>query len=125
MTDRGAGDAGVLANWADQLRAMDAADTEALAALFTPDATLVHMTGHVQPLEAWMAGIRAREFVYHRVVEQGVDVEVGGDTARLVGRIVTGVTDDGSGQAWPLRVEQDLVRSGSAWLCRQSRVTLA
>ena len=47
-----------------------------------------------------------------------------GDAARLVGRVITGVTDDGSGQAWRLRIEQDLARTSGGWLCTASRVTM-
>ena len=114
----------ILANWRAQLQGMDEADTELLAAQFSPDATLTHMTGFVQPLADWMRGIRARTFVYHRVIERGVDVALDGDTARLVGRVITGVTDDGSGQAWRLRIEQDLARTPDGWLCTASRVRM-
>lgn len=115
----------ILRNWTAQLRGMDEADTDLLAAQFTPEATLTHMTGVVQPLDAWMAGIRARHFVYHEVIEQSVDIEVTGESARLVGHILTGVRRDGSGQTWPLRVEQDLVAGPTGWLCTASRVTPA
>lgn len=114
----------VRAHWDAQLQAMDEGDTTALGELFADDATLTHMTGDVQPREEWFAGMRRRDFVYHRVVDEGVAIDVDGDTARLVGRIVTGVTDDGSGHAWPLRVEQDLVRRDGEWFCTSSRVTL-
>lgn len=115
----------VLDNWYHQLQAMDAADTDALRACFLPDAHLVHMTGHRQPLDEWMAGIERREFVYHRLSERSEPrVEVQGTGAHLVGRITTGQTDDGSGQAWPLTVDQDLVADARGrWLCRESRVT--
>ena len=98
-TDR----AEIEANWAAQLEGMDQADTELLASQFTPDARLVHMTGYSQPLDEWMAGIRRREFVYHRLEEHSHTLTIGGDTARLVGRITTGITDDG-------------------WLCTRSKV---
>ncbi|GAB3701898.1 nuclear transport factor 2 family protein [Mariniluteicoccus flavus] len=115
----------ILTNWRTQLTAMDEADTSALAACFTPDATLVHMTGYRQPLDEWMDGIRARQFVYHRVVEKSVEVTIqDDDNAKVSGHILTGVTDDGSGQTWPLDVAQDFVRIGDAWLCSSSRVTM-
>lgn len=114
----------VRAHWDAQLRAMDEGNSAALGELFADDATLTHMTGYVQPREEWFAGMRRRDFVYHRVVDEGVAIDVDGDAAHLVGRIVTGVTDDGSGRAWPLRVEQDLVRRDGEWLCASSRVTL-
>lgn len=85
---------------------------------------LVHLTGYAQPVDEWMAGIRAGTFVYHGVVPKDVEVDVDGDAARLVGRITTGVTDDGSGQTWRLRCEQALERHGDEWLCTRSTVTM-
>lgn len=115
----------VLANWRAQLEAMDQADTAALERLFAPDAVLVHMTGHRQDLSDWLAGMRAQRFVYHQVVDKGIrSIEVDGDRARLVGRVITGVTDDGSGQAWRLEIGQDFVRIGGRWVCTESRVTM-
>lgn len=114
----------VLASWHAQLDAMDCADTDALQALYTPGATLTHMTGYVQSVPDWMAGIRARQFVYRRVVEQSVDIEVQDDCAKLAGRILTGVTDDGSGQTWRLRLVQDYQRTPDGWLCTASRASM-
>lgn len=114
----------ILRHWARQLTAMDSADVDALHECFDGDAVLVHMTGCRQPLDEWLDGIRRREFVYHQVIEKGVDVEVTGDQARLVGDIITGCRADGSGQAWPLHVVQQFTRTDGAWWCTESRVTL-
>lgn len=120
----------VLRAWQAQLTAMDAGDTAGLREVFSADATLTHMTGHVQSLDDWLAGMERRDFVYHRIAEREVSIDRRtATTARLVGRIVTGITDDGSGQAWPLRLEQDYTQvSGAAdtrtqWRCTASRVT--
>lgn len=114
----------ILHNWKVQLQAMDEADTDQLRQCFTPDAVLVHMTGYRQPLEEWLAGLRAGEFVYHQVIEHEVQVRVDGETASLHGRITTGYRPDGSGQAWPLDVRQDLVAADDEWLVFESRVRL-
>ncbi|MCO5308883.1 MAG: hypothetical protein M9891_06275 [Austwickia sp.] len=39
---------------------MDDGDAAALEGLFAAEATLRHLTGTVQPLPEWLAGIRAR-----------------------------------------------------------------
>lgn len=39
------------------------------------------------------------------------------------GRVITGLTDDGSGQAWRLLVEQRYIRAGEAWLWSASSVS--
>ena len=115
----------ILAVWRAQLKAMDAGDAEALRACCTPDMTLTHMTGYRQPLPEWLAGIRRRDFVYHRLVERSVEiVDVTENRATLVGHVVTGITDDGTGHAWRLRMQQTYLRHGDEWLCHASRVTL-
>ncbi|MEL4356736.1 MULTISPECIES: nuclear transport factor 2 family protein [unclassified Luteococcus] len=114
----------ILDNWKRQLVAMDEADTEALRECFTDDAVLVHMTGYRQPLDEWLDGIRRQEFVYHQVIEKGVDVHVDGNRAELAGDIITGHRADGCGQAWPLHAVQQFTLVGGDWLCTESRVTL-
>lgn len=114
----------ILANWQTQLRAMDEADTRTLAECFTDDAVLVHMTGHRQPLDEWLAGMRAGEFVYRQVLEHDVDVIVGDGSASLHGHITTGYRPDGSGQAWPLDVRQTFTKTGDEWLCTESVIRL-
>lgn len=106
--------------WEDFINAMDAGDTASLRGLHTPDATLTHMTGHVATLDEWMAGIDRGDFVYHRIDVREVEFGDG----RIVGWITTGITDDGSGQAWPLRVEIDVVEVGGVPMVAASRVTL-
>ena len=116
---------GVLVLWRTQLEAMDAGDVVALRRCFTPDMTLTHMTGYVQPLDEWLAGVDRGTFVYHRLVERSVEItDVSDDCAELVGYVTTGITDDGSGQAWNLRMEQEYRRSGAVWRCLASRVSL-
>lgn len=115
----------ILDVWRTQLDAMDAGDTDALSSCCTRDMILTHMTGHRQPLPDWLDGIRRRTFVYHRLVERSVQITaVDGDRATLVGHVITGITDDGSGQAWRLRMEQDYRREAGEWLCNASRVSL-
>lgn len=105
---------------------MDSADTDLLRSCFTPDAVLVHMTAYRQPLDEWMDGINRGEFVYHRLVERSVELtSLTEKTAHVQGYITTGITDDGSGQAWNLRCEQDFVLTlDGRWLCSESRVTM-
>lgn len=114
----------VLACWDAQLEAMDDGDTTGLQECFTTDMTLTHMTGHVQPLAQWLAGIRRGDFVYHRLERRSAEV-VASDprSARLVGHVITGITEDGSGHAWPLQFDQDYVLTAEGWLCSAARVT--
>lgn len=115
----------LVACWDAQLKAMDEGDTAGLRECFTSEMTLTHLTGQVQPLEQCLAGINRGDFVYHRIERRSVEVIASDLTsARLRGRVITGITEDGSGQAWPLRVEQDYVLTELGWRCHASRVTL-
>lgn len=116
---------GIADNWKAQLAAMDAADIIALRECFTDDAVLVHMIGYRQPLDEWMRGIESEEFVYHQVIEKGVSISVlPHSEAKVVGDIITGYRADGTGQAWPLHVEQKFVQENGCWLCAESIVNL-
>lgn len=84
--------------------ALDSGDTRALRALHHPDAVLVHMNGHRASLDEWIRGIRAGEFVYHRIEVHTFQVTPYG----FITQVTTGITDDGSGHPWPLRIEVDV-----------------
>ncbi|MDO0917301.1 nuclear transport factor 2 family protein [Streptomyces sp. DT2A-34] len=82
----------VLAAYRAHLQAMADGDTDALDDLLDDGFTLTHITGYQQPKAEWLSQMRAGQFVYHSVIEKNVTVDVQGDAARLVGRIVTEAT---------------------------------
>jgi hypothetical protein len=82
----------ILENYRAQLRARVDGDTQALAGLLTEGFSLTHMTGYYQPKQEWLAQMRAGQFEYHDARERDVSLEVHGDTAELVGRIITDAT---------------------------------
>lgn len=84
--------------------AMDEADVSTLRKLHKPDAVLVHMTGYRSSLDEWLRGIRAGDFVYHRIQVHSYSPTLTGFTAE----VTTGITEDGSGQPWPLRIDVDV-----------------
>lgn len=112
--------------WRRQIQAMDAGDAQALRGCFTPDMHLTHMTGYVQPLDEWLHGVRTGQFVYHRIEEHSVAIMIESvRSAYLVAHVTTGITDDASGHAWDLRMEQDYRRDDDGtWRCAASRVSL-
>lgn len=125
MASRQESEALVLDCWDAQLEAMDEGDTDALRECFTAHMTLTHMTGYVQPLTQWLRGIDRGDFVYHRIERRSVEVVAcDPSSAKLLGRVITGITEDGSGQAWPLRFDQDFVLTDDGWRCSASRVSL-
>ncbi|WP_105974310.1 nuclear transport factor 2 family protein [Streptomyces geranii] len=113
----------ILAAYRAHLRAMADGDTDALADLLDDGFTLTHITGYQQPKAEWLSQMRAGQFVYHRVVEKNVTVEVEGETARLVGRIVTEATVYGTHADWPLQFTMAYGRDGGTWTALRSVAT--
>jgi ketosteroid isomerase-like protein len=113
----------ILDNYRAQLRAMLDSDTETLGDLLTEDFTLTHITGFLQPKEEWLAQMRAGQFDYHDALERNVSLHVDGDTAHLVGRIVTDATVHGARANWPLQLTMDFVRMNGRWLASRSVAT--
>jgi hypothetical protein len=113
----------VLAAYRAHLRAMADGDTDALDERLDDRFTLTHITGYEQPKAEWLSQMRAGQFVYHRVTEKNVTVDVEGDTARLVGRIVTAATVYGTHADWPLQFTMDYARDGGTWIALRSVAT--
>lgn len=113
----------ILDNYRAQLRAMVDGDTEVLGELLTGDFSLTHMTGYFQPKQEWLAQMRAGQFDYHDAQERNVSLHVDGETARLVGRIVTDATVYGSRASWPLQLTMDYIRTDGRWLASRSEAT--
>lgn len=123
MTSNEQDRAEILENYRAQLEAMADGDTEELGALLTEDFSLTHMTGYFQPKQEWLAQMRAGQFVYHAAREKDVSLHITGDTARLVGRIITDATVYSSRAKWPLQLTMDFVRVGGEWLASRSEAT--
>ncbi|SOD79106.1 protein of unknown function [Streptomyces sp. 1222.2] len=113
----------VLAAYRAHLRAMADGDTDSLDDLLDDGFTLTHITGYQQPKAEWLSQMRAGQFVYHSVSEKNVTVDVEGDTARLVGRIVTEATVYGTHADWPLQFTMDWARGGETWTALRSVAT--
>jgi ketosteroid isomerase-like protein len=113
----------IVAAYRAHLRAMTNGDTDALDDLLDDGFTLTHITGYQQPKAEWLSQMRAGRFVYHGVIEKNVAVDVEGDTARLVGRIVTEATVYGTHADWPLQFTMDYARDGDTWTSLRSVAT--
>jgi len=113
----------ILAAYRAHLRAMTDGDTDALDDLLDDGFTLTHITGYQQPKAEWLSQMRAGQFVYHGVIEKNVTVDVEGDTASLVGRIVTEATVYGTHADWPLQFTMNYARNGGTWTALRSVAT--
>jgi hypothetical protein len=105
------------------LQAMTDGDTDTLDDLLDDGFTLTHITGYVQPKAEWPAQMRAGRFDYHHVDEKDVTVSIEGDTARLIGRIITDATVYGAHANWPLRLTMDYAHEGDTWTALRSVAT--
>jgi hypothetical protein len=113
----------VVSAYRGYLQAMADGDTDALDDLLDGGFTLTHITGYRQPKAEWLSQMRAGQFVYHGVIEKNVTVDVEGDTARLLGRIVTDATVYGTRADWPLQFTMDYARDGETWTALRSVAT--
>ena len=114
----------ILRNYRAQLQAMVDGDTAALGELLTTDFSLTHMTGYFQPKQEWLAEMRAGQFRYHDAQERELALTLDGDSARLVGRIVTGATVYGTRARWRLQLTMDFTRTDGRWLASRSEAII-
>lgn len=103
--------------------AMVAADTGHLDTLVTPDYSLVHITGYVQPKQEWFGVIRSGAFDYHRIDVDGgqVAVTIDGNAATVTGRGIFDATIDGMHAPWRLRFSMRFEKHEGAWKIRSAR----
>jgi hypothetical protein len=111
---------GVIAAYRAYLHAMVQSDTVTLDELLADEFTLTHIGGHIQPKQEWLVQLRAGQFAYHDVQERTVSVTVNGDTARLVGQIVTDATVYGTRRRWQLRLSMDFEYRHGEWIAVRS-----
>ncbi|WP_052425095.1 nuclear transport factor 2 family protein [Streptomyces fulvoviolaceus] len=122
-TDKNARDE-VVDEYRAYLQAMTDGDTDALATMLDDGFSLTHITGYAQPKAEWLSQMRAGQFVYHSVTEKDMTVEVDGDAARLVGRIVTDATVYGMHTNWRLQLSTDYARgSDDTWTALRTVAT--
>ncbi|MGP4006925.1 nuclear transport factor 2 family protein [Streptomyces sp. 4N124] len=105
------------------LQAMLDGDTDALDNLLADGCTLTHITGYVQPKNEWLSQMRAGQFLYHRIEEKIVTVEVEGTTARVSGRFVTDATVYGTRANWRLHMTMDYAHENDTWSVVRSAAT--
>jgi hypothetical protein len=103
-----------------QLRAMTKGDTVTLASLLDEGFSLTHITGYRQPKAEWLAQMRMGQFVYHRISERTVSIDVRGQNGRLVGRLVTDATIYGTRANWRLQLAIDCTLRAGQWIALRS-----
>jgi ketosteroid isomerase-like protein len=107
----------------EHLRAMTDGDAQTLDDLLDDTFTLTHMTGYRQPKAEWLSQMRDGQFIYHTIDEENLNLRVEGDTAHLVGRIVTDATVYGTRANWRLQLTLDYARKDHTWTAFRSVAT--
>ncbi|WP_188963358.1 nuclear transport factor 2 family protein [Deinococcus aquiradiocola] len=102
-------------------QAMVDARTDVLEDLLDPGYTLTHLTGEVQPREAWFAAIRSRAFEYHHIREVATAVALEPDVAVVTGRGIVTATIHGMRHPWRLAFVMRFVRTGGRWVAMNAQ----
>ena len=99
-----------------ECEAMLAADSVSLGALLAPAFTLTHMTGYVQPRDAWLGDVSARHMEYHsmEVLETLVETADGGPV--LSAWTLTHATIWGMRGTWRLLLKNYFREVDGEWL---------
>jgi len=103
--------------------AMVDGDTEVLQASLSPDFTLAHMTGYVQPRDEWLQHIQSGQMRYFASTEDSVSVTVEAKSARLRGQNRVRADIWGARGTWPLQLDIDFELRDGVWLMTQARAS--
>jgi hypothetical protein len=107
-----------------QLAAMQQGDITTLSELLHPDFTLTHITGYIQPKDEWLSQMQSGQFIYHHIDEKSISVDLHGDEAKLVGRLIVDATVYGSRAKWQLQLTQHVSRWKDTWIMNDSVATM-
>lgn len=109
-----------------QLAAMVTGDVDALELMLDKTFFLTHITGYRQPKQEWLGQMRQGQFIYHRMEEISVTVEMNGARARLVADTQTDSTVSGWRRAggWRLRLAQNYEWRDSRWVAQDCVTSL-
>src|SRR5438094_738638 len=103
---------------------MVAGEINALDELVAHDYTARHITGYAQPRAEWLTQMRDRQFIYHHIDLQSLDVGLDEGVASVVSRAFVSVTIGGSNGRWALRTTMQLQRRSGCWIASESSSTM-
>ena len=103
---------------------MMAKDAKGLRDLMTEDYVLEHMTGVIQPCEAFLRGLLDGTFNYYAADHDSIEVEIQGEHARMTGcsRVLAAVYG-GRKNSWRLRGDFTLRRENGTWKFTRSKAS--
>lgn len=105
----------------EMYHAMIFKDTTTLGKILDDSFVLIHMTGMRQPKLEYLKYIDDGTLNYYACDETKLDVNVNGDTARLIGKSkVVAAVFGGGKHCWPLQLEITLKKEKGNWLMTQA-----
>ena len=95
-----------------------------LDALLDERFVLVHMTGMRQDKHSFIQAVLGGALNYYSCVDDGVDIALNGDSARLIGRSrVQAAVFGGRKRVWRLRQEMTLIKQNGFWRATSSKAS--
>ena len=99
-------------------------DADGLRGLMAKDYCLLHMTGVRQSAEVFLRGLLDGTFNYYSAEHDGIEVEIDGDRATLIGRSrVVAAVNGGRRSSWRLRGDFTLRKEQGTWRFTGSRAS--
>lgn len=99
-------------------QAMVEKDISKLDEILSPNMSLTHMTGYVQPKLEWIDQIQNGQMKYFSSTEDNIkNIEISGDYASLIGQSQVKASVWGSGvNTWSLQMKMYFKKQNGAWL---------
>ena len=108
----------------DYWRYMIEKNAEGLRRIMSDDYYLLHMTGVRQSKEEFIKGLLGGTFNYYSAEHDGIDVEIGGENAKMTGksRVLAAVYGGGK-HLWRLRGDFTLRKENGRWKLTSSKAS--
>ena len=99
-------------------------NADGLRGIMTEDYYLLHMTGVRQSKEEFIKGLLGGTFNYYSAEHDGIDVEIGGENAKMTGksRVLAAVYGGGK-HLWRLRGDFTLRKENGRWKLTSSKAS--
>lgn len=108
----------------DMYAAMVAKDEAELNRVHDDSFVLVHMTGMHQSKQEYIRAILDGTLNYYSEHTEGLDIEVSGDKATMIGRSRVNAAVFGGGKhTWPLQLRFTLVKRADGWRLSSARAS--
>ena len=99
-------------------------DAEKLRQIMSDDYYLLHMTGVKQSREEFLKGLLKGTFNYYSADHDGIEVQIYGDTASMVGKSrISAAVYGGGKHTWRLQGDFTLRKAAEGWKLTSSKAS--